>query len=162
MLLLIATIISILMAVFGGILFYLDRRSNTKCWITVSGIVGIVFLGAICSILYMGNLQDRAKLEAFYESNARNYRISTSTTETYLSEEIFTEVIIQGSVEKIGIGEQLAQRIVEWRNSINDYNTQLKMYQSMSDNIFTGLFYPRIPESLTPLYIQSIEGGEQH
>ena len=121
------------------------------CGLTVIG----PLLLAICCIFYMGNLSDRAEIEATYYNNIQNYQVAITETTTYLSQDEFISQLIAGSIEKTNLGEQVATRIAEWRNTVNNYNIQYNKYKAMSDNVFTGLFYPKLPDDLRMLTISA-------
>ena len=125
---------------------------------------GLVIIGplllAICCIIYMGNLGDRAEIEATYYNNIQNYQVAITETTTYLSQDEFVDQLIAGSIEKTNLGEQVATRIAEWRNTVNAYNLRYNKYEAMSGNIFTGLFYPKLPDDLRMLTISATNSSQ--
>lgn len=118
-------------------------------------VVGSLLIIICCIPVYMQKLGERAQLEAIYYNNIQNYQTTITDTTAYLSEDEFVNQLIAGSVEKINLGEQIAQRISEWRDSVNAYNIQFNTYKTMSGNIFTGILYPKLPSELKMLTISS-------
>ena len=83
-----------------------------------------------------------AKLEVFYQANSRNYEIAVDETASYLSEKDFTQALIDGSIEKIELAGYVSERISEWRDAVNGYNTQIANMKYYDSNIFLGALYP--------------------
>jgi hypothetical protein len=136
------------------------RVSKIKFSRTVSNsifvsIVASLIVMAGCIPVYMQKLTERATLEAVYYNNIQNYQSTITDTTAYLSEDEFVNQLIAGSVEKINLGEQIAQRISEWRDSVNAYNIQFNTYKAMAGNIFTGVLYPKLPNELKMLTIST-------
>lgn len=160
MILLISAILLTLFAIFGAIAWQAKKGGGILSILTiVSGVLSPLLIAACCT-LYMGNLEDRAKLEAIYFNNIQNYQVAITETTTYLSQDEFINQLIAGSIEKTNLGEQIAGRIAEWRNIVNDYNIQYNIYKAMSGNIFTGIFYPEIPDELRMLTISTTNSSQ--
>ncbi len=96
----------------------------------------------ILPVTTMLNSADYAELEAFYQANSRNYEITVDETASYLSQQEFTQTLIEGSLEKIELAGYVSERIGEWRDAINRYNLTIARMKYWDGNIFLGTLYP--------------------
>jgi len=92
-----------------------------------------------------------ASMEAF-QQNVVNYEYAVEETSEILtiSGAGNTQAIIpiEESIEKITVGELTADRIVEYRNVVNEYNETLSLNRNWDYNFWVGILVPSAPESL--------------
>jgi len=130
------------------------------CWRDCSSFVfgcgvGIFILcGLVSFFAYTINLSRLSQMEAFYDINAQNYATTINTTATYLSEERIANALIQGSIEKLGYAEVIGQAVIDYRDNIVIYNSELIRFRRLDSNFITSTLYPRPPDRLTPLILQ--------
>ncbi len=154
-----ATIIVCVLGLFIGICVAVwershkvdDKQSHFGYYIITMSLLVPIWLGVT---QYFPNLERKAYLESFYNSNANTYQIAADKTATYLSTEEFTKQIIAGSLEKQALANTISQRIQEWRDAVVAYNQNLQTYRLFKANMWLGIFYPELPDYLKPLQIQ--------
>ena len=95
-----------------------------------------------------------ARLKAFYEVNNANYGYAVDETASYLSQEDFEQQIISGSLEKMGLAGSISERIMEWRDQVNDYNISYASYEFYSNHLLFSPLYPDIPDDMKQLIIK--------
>jgi hypothetical protein len=59
----------------------------------------------------------------------------------------------------MGIGQSVANRVLEYRNSVNAYNTAFAKYRAYKRNILFGIAYPTVPEEMRLLIINPVQNG---
>ncbi len=113
--------------------------------------------------IYSSNIGMIAKLEAFYKASATNFQLSRDDTASYLSEDKIqsniTLIPITGSIERLGVGANIAARITEYRNAVNDYNTAYAQYKAYKNSALYGIVYPSIPSQMRMLVINPVNNG---
>ena len=104
------------------------------------------------------NLGKSARMEMFYNVNAQNYANAVQETDDVLSVSLdkFVEALVplEGSVEKMDVGQEVALRIKEWRDSVNTFNNDLAGMRRYDGNVWTGILYPTLPDDIKPIQIQ--------
>lgn len=113
-------------------------------------IISLIAL-AIFGIATISLVADAVDLEAFYKGNASIYQTAAVDTKTLLSETQQSDVatiLIQGSIEKVGVGMTTADRIRELREETTKYNNKLAFYRLIKQNIWLSILYPDIPPDL--------------
>jgi len=120
--------------------------------ISIGAIVTLLLVPVCMSI----DLQkDVAELEAFHDANSANYITAIELTEDLLSDPAITDgFLVDGSLEKMEQGQAVSARIAEWRNAINNYNSDLREMEKMKGNFWVGLVYPSLPERLEVLQVK--------
>ena len=112
--------------------------------------------------IYSSNLGTIADLEAFYSASATNFQISRDDTASYLSPDSITPgtlIAITGSIEKMGMGAATADRVLDYRNAVNIYNSSYLRFKTYSSNILYGIAYPKLPAEMRLLIINPVENG---
>lgn len=132
-----------------------DRERQAFGW--VFGIlIGVSMLSScFVPLANAGRLQE---MRAFYQVNADMYAVTITETKAILSEQrllIAALIPVEGSIEKLGIGDNAAKRILEWRQAIVRYNIDLEKFRYFDANIWTGVYYPAVPDDLKLLHITS-------
>lgn len=95
-----------------------------------------------------------ARWEAFYDSNVANYAITVERTKTLLSAKEFEGKLIAGDIERMQQAGFVSERLKEWRDSVNEYNSTLKSMRWVRSYFWLGpVVMPRIPDRLQPLVI---------
>lgn len=111
-------------------------------------------------IAYTGNMGTIAELQAFYEASSTNFQISRDDTASYLSEDKIVSntslIPITGSIEKIGLGVSVANRVTEYRNAVNEYNTAFSRYKMYSKSMLYSIVYPEVPGDMRVLIINPV------
>lgn len=111
--------------------------------------------------IYSTNIGKVADLESFYLASSTNFELTRNDTASYLSEDKIesnvTLIPITGSIERMGIGQSVANRVLEYRNSVNAYNTAFAKYRAYKRNILFGLAYPTVPEEMRLLIINPVQ-----
>jgi hypothetical protein len=130
-------------------------------------VAGCALLGLIISVIipittYTTSIGTVAELEAFYNASSSNFEISRDDTASYLSEEKIQKsegslIPIYGSIERIGMGASAANRILEYRNTVNLYNTSFARYKAYSSNILFSIAYVPVPQGLKVLVINPVQ-----
>lgn len=132
-------------------------------WAGVASAVVLLISIAIPFGIYSGNIGTIANLEAFYNASATNFQISRDDTASYLSEDKIqsniTLIPITGSIERLGLGANVAARVTEYRNAVNDYNTAYAQYRAYKNSILYGIIYPNIPTQMRFLVINPVSNG---
>jgi hypothetical protein len=130
-------------------------------------VAGCALLGLVISVIipvttYTTSIGTVAELEAFYNASSTNFEISRDDTASYLSEEKIqgsSLVPIYGSIERMGMGASAANRILEYRNTVNLYNTSFARYKAYSSNILFSIAYVPVPAQLKVLVINPVQNG---
>jgi hypothetical protein len=116
--------------------------------------------------IYSSNIGKIADLEAFYNASATNFQISRDDTASYLSEDKIqsnvTLIPITGSIEKMGVGQSVANRVLEYRNSVNDYNSAFAKYKAYKGSLLYGIAYPSVPSEMRLLVINPVSNGSSN
>jgi len=147
----IALLLVFFMLLTLGILWW-----NNEGIATFGGLLLLVFI-LILVMSYNGNINNIARLEAFKNYNVENFSSVVSETEAILSNEVFiNSAIVEGSIEKIQVGVELSERMLEWMKAVNDYNDLLAILKAQEKNVFLGggLVIPPIPNDLIFLTIK--------
>ena len=123
--------------------------------------IAIVFggIGLFCFLLIVGmwtiaNHAGLARWEAFYEINTVNYQITVDKTASYLSQEEFADVLVQGSVERFEQAGFVSERIAEWRDAVNEYNLTITSMKYFDRLPLTGCMMPDNVQSMKLLVIK--------
>ena len=114
-----------------------------------------IIVGIPCTII--DHAEKAQNLSAFYDHNIALYTETINRTEALLSEEKYIErafLPIEGSIEKTQLAEIVSKRLTEWRDATTQYNKDLYSYRYFSENIWTNIFYPTLPERLKPISIE--------
>ena len=109
------------------------------------------------TIVLVNNANGLAQWEAFYDANSRNYEIAVDRTASYLSEQAFVEralIPVEGSIEKLEQGKYVSERIAEWRNKVNQYNTTIASMQYYDNNPIFGSLVPDEVQDMKLLIIE--------
>ena len=115
-------------------------------------------VASICPGWIASNGNGLAKWQAFYAANSQNYVITIDETVSYLSSDTYIEsVLVEGSLEKIKQSSYVSERIVEWRDAVNEYNSTIASMQYWNGIPFTGVLVPDGVEDMKLLVIS--EGG---
>ncbi len=111
--------------------------------------------------IYSSNIGKIADLEAFYMASATNFEISRDDTASYLSESKIesniTLIPITGSIERMGVGQSTANRVLEYRNSVNAYNSAFAKYRAYKRNMLYGIAYPEVPTEMRLIIINPVQ-----
>lgn len=113
-----------------------------------------VLLALMClvvwPVVYLGNVSNIAKLEAFYDASAQNYAYAVDETAAYLSLDALIEggVLVEGSIEKFKLADSVSQRIAEYRDQAYEYNQTLAGLRKFDDLWLTTAFVPTPSEHL--------------
>ena len=133
---------------------------KNKLAILASLICAVISL-VIPAGIYTSNIGKIADLEAFYIASATNFEISRDDTASYLSENKIqsnvTLIPITGSIERMGVGQSIANRVLEYRNSVNAYNSAFAKYRAYKKNVLYGIAYPSIPEEMRLIIINPVQ-----
>ncbi len=144
-------LVLILLTIISGIVHFIMKRrgrydnsayENTYMTLLMVSIVAIV----VSPFVYFSNLDTSIKLETFYSSNRYLYADTVDSTKALLSNDKLVEYLIEGNIEKIGLGESISSRIAEYRDAITQYNTSLASYKKLSSIVWISLFYPKISD----------------
>ena len=114
----------------------------------IAGWIGGIILGLTMAIsticVPLSNQGKLQELSAFYNANAHNYEVAASKTCLILSETEFIMALIpvEGSIEKLGVGEAVAARVYEWRDKVTKYNVELARFQYFHNHPVVGYYYP--------------------
>lgn len=103
------------------------------------------------------NINTRAKLINFYHNNQSLYQSTVDNTASYFSSDDFKNQIFSGSVEKQQLANAVSQRSAEMRDAMIDYNNSLTIYQTWSNNPFTNIFWPSLPDDIKPIVMNNGE-----
>lgn len=131
-----------------------ERLSKPKMTLFTVAIWIALAIGLMGGFTAYSNISVRASLTNFYHNNVGLYQITADKTASYLSVESFTQQLVAGSIEKMQLTNVVSQRLAEWRDQVAAYNNGLAIYEAWQDNLFVGVFYPRLPTDLRPLQIQ--------
>ncbi len=133
------------LAVIGAVVgIVLAIRRNGGDWLSLGipcSVVAVVMLIVLPSTA-IKNSADFAELDVFYQVNSRNYEIAIDETASYLSEQEFAQALVEGSLEKIELAGYVSERISEWRDAVNAYNTHIAKMKYYDSNILLGSLYP--------------------
>jgi hypothetical protein len=151
----------LIVAPFVGLIIWgiiADMRNNYSVDTGVLYGFGIAFLVLsilILSIYTIDNYNGLAKWKAFYETNNTNYAITIDKTASYLSSDKFVSgALVEGSIEKVQLGPAISDRIKEWRDAVNDYNTTIASLKFFDSNIWTGVMVPDEVQNMKLLVIK--------
>lgn len=121
--------------------------------IVFGGVLLLIFV-LIIGFWTMANGAGLAKWQAFHEANTKNYEIAVDETASYLSADLFKDVLIEGSIERFKLTESVSARIAEWRDAVNTYNTTIASMKYFNQNPFTGIMVPDGIEDMKLLVIK--------
>jgi hypothetical protein len=114
-----------------------------------------VLFTLILSLWTLNNYNGQAQWEAFYEANSANYAVAVDKTASYLSSEKFVSgALVEGSIEKFQLGPVVSDRIKEWRDALNEYNTTIASMKFFDSNIWTGVMVPDEVQNMKLLVIK--------
>ncbi len=148
-------ILGIGLIILGVILCKNNDDSMGGVFAVCFGVVISITLLVALPIETMTNGSDVAEMKTFLESNTQNYQYSVSETASYLSIDTFKEgVLVEGSIEKLQQAGYVSERIKEWRDSVNEYNTKLASLRYYDSNIFTGVLVPNEVQDMKFLVIK--------
>lgn len=88
-----------------------------------------------------------ARLEVFYEVSASNYETVADKTEDLLTVDA-GGTLVEGSIERAGVGETVSARLAELRDAVNSYNKQLAHLRYMDSLPLVTLAYATPPDTL--------------
>jgi len=135
---------------------------KNKIAMVASGIFLLVTIIIPISI-YASNIGVIADLEAFFNASSTNFQISRDDTASYLSEEKISSsnalIPIYGSIERMGVGESAANRVLEYRNAVNEYNSAYARYKAYSTSMLFSITYPSIPSQMRFLVVNPVQNG---
>lgn len=131
-------------AIVYGIIRCKKEENDAGSFLSLAfGVVATLFLLIFLPIQTLDNGSRVAEMEVFLESNTQNYQYSIDETASYLSVDSIKEnVLIEGSIEKLQQAGYVSERIKEWRDSVNEYNTRLASFKYYDSNIFMGVLIP--------------------
>jgi hypothetical protein len=148
-------ILGIGLFVMGVILYRNDEFSIGGMFSCISGTMLVIGLLIGLPIQTFKNGATVAEMQTFLESNTKNYQYSIDETASYLSSDTFKDnVLVEGSIEKLQQAGYVSERIKEWRDSVNDYNTKLASMKYYNSNIFLGVLYPNAVDDMKMLIIK--------
>lgn len=127
----------------------------------IVGITCLIIFTLIVGGITIGNNVQVAKHQAFYDGNTRNYEVIVDRTASYLSKQTFIEtalIPIEGSIEKFNLTKDLNNRLLEWRNAVNNYNLSIASLKYFDNN---PLFGSMIPDSVQDMKLLVIEEGKE-
>lgn len=153
------TILFLALIIWGVWKIRSGEKEDGKTLICFGSFFLIVFW-FIVACWYQGNAIDIAQRQVFRNYNVENYAAAVSITKAILSEVEYTKaatLLIEGSVEKLKVGEAVTLRVREWRDKVNEHNTAVATMRVLrgSWHIPGFLFMPEIPPDLTLLVIQN-------
>ena len=108
----------------------------------VFGSLGLALTALILGGITLASGEGLARLQTFYEVNNQNYATTLNQTEALLSTEKFTSQLVAGSIEKLQVASTVSERIKEWRDKVNEYNTATASMKYYDSNIWTGVLIP--------------------
>jgi len=148
----------VVMCIAGAIGITLTKRWNGGfngwCALFVAGTLTTLIFLPIVACWTVANGNGLAKWQAFDETNFQNYGIAISETASYLSQEKFADVVVQGSLERFEQAGYVSERIKEWRDAVNQRNLAIASMQYFNRNIFTGTMVPDAVEDMKMLLIK--------
>jgi len=142
------------LALFFG---WLAGKTKNDDW---GGIAVLFTMVATCLVVFVptisiANSNGLAKWQAFYTANTQNYEIAVDETASYLSQDEFAKnTLIDGSIERFSQAGFVSERIKEWRDAVNEYNTTIASMQYFNRNVFTGVLVPNEVEDMRLLIIK--------
>jgi len=147
--------------VWGVIQKIRNREGRSREGEEAAIILGLIFTLVFSIWLGLWTMQNGAglmKWQAFYEANSINYAITVDETASYLSAEKYIDyealIPIEGSLEKIRLASVVSDRIVEWRDSVNEYNRTIASMKYFNRIILTGIMVPDGVEDMKLLIIR--------
>lgn len=117
-------------------------------------LAAVIMGSAIIFPWQVSNGRGLAEWQAFCEANTYNYEYAVDETVSYLSVKDFTGVMVEGSIEKLEQAGYVSERIREWRNAVNQYNTTIASMKYYNRNILTGVLVPDGIEDMRLLIIK--------
>jgi hypothetical protein len=146
-------LVMLLITIVVGIFFLLKSR---KGYHSNEGWAGIFIIQCFISLIvvfysgvaYFNNLGEAVRLETFYNSNSSLYISTIDSTQSLLTNDKLVEYLINGNIEKIGLGESISNRIAEYRDIVAKYNTDLASYKKFSSNFWISYMYPKLQDDI--------------
>lgn len=140
--------------VVGGCIMASRSRDDMWHWFTVPGVVLATTLLTLIPILTLTNAGGLAKWQVFYSTNVKNYEVVVDETVSYLSADKFKDVLVEGSIEKFQLATAVSERIKEWRDAVNEYNSTIASMKYFDSNPFTGVLVPDAVQDMKLLVIK--------
>lgn len=137
-------LVLVAMLVVGAITKINNKYSDTLWWMTVlSFVFGLLFLLTAGLLGWGGNYSEKARLENFYNTNVRNYGDTVNMSSDILSQAKFSEGLgsIGEGLAYTGQSTAVTKAIIDWRDAVNTYNTELASYKAWQENPWTSWFY---------------------
>ena len=130
--------------------------------LAIIGSIAFILLSIVIPVgIYSSNIGTIADLEAFFTASSTNFQVSRDDTASYLSEEKIesdiTLIPITGSIERLGVGQSTADRVLEYRNAVNSYNTAFAKYRAYKNSALFGIAYPEVPSHMRLLVINPVD-----
>lgn len=112
-------------------------------WILI--ILAVVMsIASIVGGVYLLKLRGVSRLEAFQSYTLSAYEATIDETRDLISVDISNATFVEGSVEKMEIASDVANRIAELRDKTEQYNAALAYMARMDGIPIIGLAYPNV------------------
>lgn len=110
---------------------------------TIIALIATILLLFIGSMFWTSNYGERAELEAFYTTNVQNYADATNMSNNILLQAKFAEGLgsIGEGLAYQGQSAEVTKSIMNWRDSVNEYNLDLASYKACRENPWSSWFY---------------------
>lgn len=121
------------------------------------GIVFSIAFTVIYLVVAIGAQDDSYTLKATYFNVTGQYQYAITDTQILLTPSVSADnstIPIQGSIEKIGVGSQIANQITDLRNTVSEYNKTLISLRGWKTNFWFGLLFPSVDSELKPMAIK--------
>ena len=136
-----------------GMLFVCILSSeNEDCALVVFIIIAMLTAPAGVAGAYLVNYSEMANLESFYDANLSAYEYTiekTQAIEIAGADAEFETFIDTGGLTYLKVGEITAERVLELRNQVKEYNKAIAHINRQNRHLLLGLYYPELPERLT-------------
>lgn len=129
-------------AVIGSVLVKMGGVDSDWLFLQVPCVILAFVVLIVLLIATAANSAGFVALNTFYQANSQNYEVAIDETASYLSEEGFKQVLVEGSIEKLALAGYVSERLREWRDAVNTYNTGIAKMKYWNSNIFLGVLYP--------------------
>lgn len=158
--LILLTLLPGLLVLAGAIWLFRDGEEETFVAGCFATLFGVVLLGI--PLIYIVNYAvttgaQAAQLEVQYDTIIANFDVTVTDTVAILTppQDVRGAFIpVQGSIEKLGVGETAALVLVERLKVVAKFNKQLASMRYWASSLWLGVFYQEPHSRVRPLIIR--------
>lgn len=131
------------LAVAVGVILSVGEEEGWIKWV-VALVAVVISIASMVGGVYLLRLRGVSRLEAFQSYTLSAYEATIDETRNLISVDISNATLVEGSIEKMEIASDVANRIAELRDKTEQYNADLAYMARMDGIPIIGLAYPNV------------------